>query len=112
MRDDVAPVVEELVVVLFELGGARLHLDEDAGGPEEVGEFFTALRVGGVGAGEEFELGTAGLFCDAKLKGRAGLNGALVPERAEELIEKGLRLAFLVAFEFGGEVGEVGEALL
>lgn len=105
-----APVVEELVVVLFEFHAARFHLGEDARGPEEVGEFFAAFGARRVGAGEEFELRGAGPFRDAKLEGRAGLDDAAVAERAEEMFEVGLGLAFLVACECRGELREFGEA--
>ena len=105
VRDDVAPVVEELVVVALEFFAARFHLEKHALGPEEVGEFLAALGPRAL-ALDEFELCGAGLFRDAKLEGRAGFGHALVAERAEEAFEESLGLALLVTADRGVDEGD------
>ena len=57
VRDDVRPVIEELVVVTMQLFATRFHLDEDALRPHEIGEvlalgpalFRKARLAGGTG---------------------------------------------------------------
>ena len=90
----------------LQLCAARFHLDKHALGPEQVGEFLPTLRLRAV-ALDEFDLRRAGLFRDAKLERRARLLHATVPERAEKMIEKNLRLALLVALERAGKGGEL-----
>ena len=104
--DDVGPVIEGLVIVLFEVCAARFHLDEDALGPEAVGEFLPALRFRAL-AFDEFQLRGAGLFRDAKLQRGTGFLHAAVAERAEEVIEEKLGLALLIALQRTREGGEL-----
>ena len=92
----------------FEILAARFHLEQDAFGPDEVAEFLAALRLRAL-AFDEFQLRGAGLFRDAKLEGRTRLDDAAVAERAEEVIEKGLRFAFLITFQRTREGGECHE---
>lgn len=102
LRDDVAPALNGLVVMLLQLFVAGLHLDEDAAGPEEVGELDAALELGRGGeviAGEEGDLGGAGLFRDAILEGGPGLLSARMAEGLEEAVEEGLSLALFIALQ-------------
>ena len=110
--DDELPVFEELVVVLFEVRAALLHLDEDAARPEEVGELLAVLSARGGLAFDELELRGAGLLRDAEFQRGAGFLHAAVAQRAEELIKKELRLAFLVALQRAGEGRELCEGCL
>ena len=115
LRDDVAPVVEGLIVVFLQVRAARFHLDEDAVGPEEVREFLAAFRAGAgsaVPSDDELELWRAGFLGDAKLEGGAGFDRASVAEGAEEMIEEGLGFALLVAFEGTGEGNELGQRVV
>ena len=107
--DDVSPILEGLVVVLFEVRTARFHLDEHTLGPEEVGELLAALRFHRRLSFDEFELGGTGFLGDAKLQRRACLLHAAVAEGAEEVVEEKLRLTFFVAFQRTGEGGECHE---
>jgi hypothetical protein len=109
MGDDVGPVFEGLIVMFFEVLLSRFHLDEDALGPEEVGEFFAAGPAGGVLALEEFELGGAGLLGDAMLEGGAGFDGAGMAQGAEEMVEECLAFALFIASERAGEGDELLE---
>jgi hypothetical protein len=104
----VGPVVENLVVAFLEVFLARLHLDENALGPEKVGEFLAAFGFYRL-AGEELELGGAGLLGDAEFVGGAGFDDALVAEGAEEVVEEGLGFAFFVALEVARELDELFE---
>ena len=93
--DEVEPVIEGLLVVLGELDAARLHLDEGAARPDEVGEF-------GALAGE----------ADAVFEGGAFRQGVgVVAEGCEQVEEEGLGFALFVALELGGEIGEVPQGL-
>jgi hypothetical protein len=91
VRDEVKPVVERLLVMLGELDPARLHFDEGAARPDEVGEFSVLARE----ADAVFEGGTL------------GQGVGVVAEGGKQVEEEGLGFAFLVAFEFGGELGEI-----
>jgi hypothetical protein len=87
--DEVQPVVEGLLVVFGKLRGARFHFDEAAAGPDEVGEFRAV-------AGK-----TDSVFESAAF----GQGVGVVSESFEQVEEKRLSLAFLVAFEFGAVLG-------
>ncbi len=91
MRDEIQPVIECLLVVLRELCPARFHFDEDAARPYKV-------RVLGAVAGK-----TDAILKSAILRKRVGV----VAEGFEQMQKKRLRIAFLVAFEFGSVFREV-----
>ena len=87
VRDEVEPVIEGLLVVPGKFFAARLHFDQHAARPDEIGEF-------GAVAGK----------ADAIFKGAAfGQRVGVVVEGFEQMEKERLRLAFFVAFEFGGE---------
>jgi hypothetical protein len=108
MRNDVAPIIERLVVIFLELFAARLHLDEDAVRPKEVGEFLAAFRSCRRSF-DQFQLRRARLLRDAELESRACFDNALVPKCAKETIEKSLSLAFLITLERLGEADKLGQ---
>src|ERR1019366_5566287 len=95
-KDDVAgtifrqvyPVIADLQVVLLQLLAALFHFDQDALGPNEVGEFGGVVPAQAV-----FQLA-------------ADLDQARVSERTEQVVEKDLRFALFVAFEIRGELNE------
>jgi hypothetical protein len=88
---EVKPVVERLLVMLGELDPARLHLDESAARPDEVGEFSVLARE-----------------ADAVLEGGSlGQVVGVVAEGSKQVEEKCLGFALLVALQFGGELGEL-----
>ena len=89
--------------MLLEIRAARFHLDEDALGPEAVGEFFATLGLDRILALDQFELRGTGLFRDAKLQRGTGLLHATMAEGAEEVIEEKLCLALFVALQRAGE---------
>ena len=93
--DEADPVVERLPVVLGQVGPALLHLDQDDGFPDVVGEGGAAAVFGGL--------------ADAHLGGAADVEGALLAEGLEEAVEEDLGLALLVAGDVGG--GPVDEVL-
>ena len=96
MRNEVEPVLKGLLVVLRELGPARFHFDEDAARPDQVG-------ILGAVAGKT----------DAILEGAAfGEGVGVVAEGFEQMQKEGLRVAFLVAFEFGSEFGALVKSAL
>src|ERR1022692_2103835 len=77
----------------LQLLAALFHFDQDALGPNQVGE------LGGF------------VPADAVFQLAADFEDAGVAEGFEEAIEKDLRFAFLVALEGGGEVDEFLEVL-
>ena len=87
VRDEVEPVIEGLLVVFGEFFAARFHFDQHAARPDEIGEF-------GVLAGKADAIFERGTF-------RQGVG--VVVEGFEQMEQERLRLAFFVAFEFGGE---------
>jgi hypothetical protein len=93
VRDDVRPVIEELVVMPLQLLAARFHLDEDSLRPHEIGEVLA--------------LGPA-LFREARLARGTGLMDAIVAEGAEEMVEEIGGLALLIALQVGVDVGDEG----
>ena len=93
--NEVQPVVESLLVVLGEFCAARLHFDEAAAGPDEIGEFGALARE-----------------VDAVFEGRAFRERVrVVAEGGEEVEEEGLGFALFVASQFGGELREVVQGL-
>ena len=95
--DEFEPVVKGLLVVLGEVLAAPLHLNEEATGPDEVGE-LGAPRLAVFGGG-----------FDPQFVGAAGFEGVAVPEGAHEAVHVELGLALLIAFEVSGEGGEFAE---
>jgi hypothetical protein len=59
-------------------------------------EFLATLGFGCF-ALDQFQLGGAGLFSDAKFVGRPGFDDAFMAQGAEEVVEEGLRFALLVS---------------
>jgi hypothetical protein len=96
MRNKVEPIIKCLLVMFGELGSAGFHFDEHATGPNEVG------KLGAV-AGE-----TDAIFEGATF----GKGVGVVAEGFEQMQKEGLRVALLVAFEFGSEFGELLESAL
>ena len=93
VRDDVGPVVEDLIVVALEFFATGFHLDKHALGPEVIGEVFA--------------LGSAFLG-EAGFAGGPGFLDAIVAKRAEEVIEEICGLALLVAGEVSLDIGDEG----
>jgi hypothetical protein len=91
--DDVRPVVEDLVVLAFELFATEFHLGEHALGPQEIGEVFAL--------GSTF-LGEAGFASGP------GFLDAVMAEGAEKVIEEIGGFAFFVAGEVGLDIGDEG----
>ena len=88
------PIVERLLAVLGEVGPALLHFDQDDRLPDVVGEAGLGLVV------EE--------LLDALFERAPDFAGALLAEGAEEVVDKGLGFALLVALDVdGGPVDEV-----
>ena len=113
LRNDVGPVIENLVVMLLEILAARFHLYEDTVRPEKVGEFFAAFRPQSRAiALDQLQLGRARLLGDAKLEGRASLDSSRMTESTKEMVEEGLGFALFVAAERLGEPNELSKALL
>ena len=94
--NEVEPVIERLLVVLGELHAAGLHLDQAAARPDEVGVLGALARE----ANAVFE------------RGALGQGVGVVAERGEQVEEKGLRFALLVASELGCKLGEIPQAFL
>ena len=74
---------------------ARFHFDEHAARPDEIGKFGSV-------AGKADAVFKGGIF-----RQRVGV----VIEGFEQMEKERLRLAFFIAFEFGGERGELVEGL-
>ena len=96
--DEAGPVVEGLAVVLLEVRAALLHLDEDDGLPDEVGEG-----------------GAAAVFarpCGRGIRAWPPTSRTPAGRRPEEAVEEDLGLALFVAGDVLGDPGgEIGESL-
>ncbi len=91
MRDEIEPVIEGLLVVTGKFLAARLHFNQHAAWPDEIGEFCSV-------AGKADAIFERGAF-------RQGIG--VVIEGFEQMEKKRLGFAFFVTFEFGSKVGEV-----
>lgn len=109
--DDVSPVVEDLIVMFFEVLAARFHLDEHPLGPKQVSKFFAALRLFRLIL-DKLQLRRAWLFGDAKFVRRPGFDNAVMAQGTEEVVEKALRLAFFISLELSRKRNEFFEGFL
>jgi hypothetical protein len=92
--DEANPVIERLAVMLAQVRAALLHLDQDDGLPDVVGETGPAAIFG--------------CLANAKLGSTTDVEGTFLAEGAKEVVEEDLSFAFFVPRDVrGGPVDEI-----